>query len=318
MKRTRTKLADGRELLYFAADGENVSAPPDPRSLPPVSKSSQLRWDPLLDEWVMMASHRQNRTFMPARDCPPCPSRDGRQTEIPASVHRGDLREPLPQPVTKPTSKRWTCTIRRWPCDPVRPLRSGVFHQRSQRPLRRPHPRTGASGGGRLGRPHHGVVHTRRRRTDLLLRESGPRDRRHAVTSARADLRLSVRDPQDSADAGRRAPIPRTHGRDLHSDVVAAERRAGVRVPKPALRRSCPQPLAGRWSALPAPCPNDPELDDAERDDFRSAVLMLRRFDRLYDSRCRTSRHGTGSITDDEDLSYRIFSFFRCAARPTS
>jgi galactose-1-phosphate uridylyltransferase (family 1) len=83
--RTRRRLADGREILYFDADGD---APPraaaDPRELPTVSTRSQLRYDPLLGEWVVVASHRQDRTFLPPADeCPLCPSRDGRQTEIP-------------------------------------------------------------------------------------------------------------------------------------------------------------------------------------------------------------------------------------------
>ena len=40
----------------------------------------------MLDEWVAIASHRQGRTHLPPADeCPLCPSRDGRHTEIPAS-----------------------------------------------------------------------------------------------------------------------------------------------------------------------------------------------------------------------------------------
>jgi UDPglucose--hexose-1-phosphate uridylyltransferase len=46
---------------------------------------SQARWDRLLGEWVVIAGHRQDRTFQPAGDqCPLCPSADGRRTEIPA------------------------------------------------------------------------------------------------------------------------------------------------------------------------------------------------------------------------------------------
>jgi len=44
-----------------------------------------VRYDPLLGEWVIIASHRQDRTFLPPPDhCPLDPSAPGRLTEIPA------------------------------------------------------------------------------------------------------------------------------------------------------------------------------------------------------------------------------------------
>ena len=50
---------------------------------------SELRWNALLGEWVIVATHRQDRTYKPAADfCPLCPSMPGRpQTEIPASEY---------------------------------------------------------------------------------------------------------------------------------------------------------------------------------------------------------------------------------------
>jgi len=46
---------------------------------------SELRWNPQLDEWVITATDRQERTFLPPRDfCPLCPTRPGGPpTEIP-------------------------------------------------------------------------------------------------------------------------------------------------------------------------------------------------------------------------------------------
>ena len=39
---------------------------------------SELRWNPLLSEWVITATHRQDRTFLPPREhCPLCPTRPG-------------------------------------------------------------------------------------------------------------------------------------------------------------------------------------------------------------------------------------------------
>jgi galactose-1-phosphate uridylyltransferase (family 1) len=88
--RTTRSLADGREILHFDTDAHpQEHTARDPRDLPPVSTRSQLRYDALLGEWVVIASHRQTRTFLPPADqCPLCPSRDGRQTEIPDSSYQ--------------------------------------------------------------------------------------------------------------------------------------------------------------------------------------------------------------------------------------
>ena len=45
---------------------------------------TERRRDPLTGDWVTLASHRQDRTFLPsAQACPLCPSRPGLATEIP-------------------------------------------------------------------------------------------------------------------------------------------------------------------------------------------------------------------------------------------
>jgi UDPglucose--hexose-1-phosphate uridylyltransferase len=86
--RTSRRLADGREILYFDRDRAPRDAV-DARDLPPVATHSQLRFDALLGEWVTVASHRQTRTFLPPADeCPLCPSRDGRATEIPEADYQ--------------------------------------------------------------------------------------------------------------------------------------------------------------------------------------------------------------------------------------
>jgi UDPglucose--hexose-1-phosphate uridylyltransferase len=91
VEKTSTRLADGRELIYFdeideaAGEQRRVRDAPDSRDLPPTSTSSQIRHDPVLDEWVVIASHRQGRTHLPpAEQCPLCPSTPQRLTEIPA------------------------------------------------------------------------------------------------------------------------------------------------------------------------------------------------------------------------------------------
>jgi UDPglucose--hexose-1-phosphate uridylyltransferase len=57
----------------------------DVRRLPRPPEASELRYDPLVDEWVAIATHRQTRTHLPPEDeCPLCPSTPDRHTEIPA------------------------------------------------------------------------------------------------------------------------------------------------------------------------------------------------------------------------------------------
>jgi UDPglucose--hexose-1-phosphate uridylyltransferase len=82
------RLADGREIIYFdESPGLGRAAIPDRRPLAHLADepSSGLRWDALAGEWVVVAAQRQDRTFLPPPDeCPLCPSRPGRLTEIPA------------------------------------------------------------------------------------------------------------------------------------------------------------------------------------------------------------------------------------------
>ena len=71
--------------MYFGAIPERPADYPDRRQLAAVHVQSQARWDRLLGEWVVIAGHRQDRTFQPADDqCPLCPSTGGSHTEIPA------------------------------------------------------------------------------------------------------------------------------------------------------------------------------------------------------------------------------------------
>jgi UDPglucose--hexose-1-phosphate uridylyltransferase len=87
VKKTTTRLADGRELIYYDVDDTAdavVRDAVDRRPLEPVATHSELRHDRLLGDTVAIASHRQGRTYHPPADeCPLCPSREGRLSEIP-------------------------------------------------------------------------------------------------------------------------------------------------------------------------------------------------------------------------------------------
>lgn len=72
---------------------------------------SELRWHPFLSQWVITATHRQDRTFLPPADfCPLCPTRPG---GFPTEIPREDfdiavfenkfpsLRDPPPAPAVE-------------------------------------------------------------------------------------------------------------------------------------------------------------------------------------------------------------------------
>jgi len=85
MRRVAGRLSDGREILWFNRDASPVRTLQDRRGLTPVTSTSQARWDPTVEEWVLVAGHRQDRTFLPPTDeCPLCPSREGHLSEVPS------------------------------------------------------------------------------------------------------------------------------------------------------------------------------------------------------------------------------------------
>jgi UDPglucose--hexose-1-phosphate uridylyltransferase len=102
---TATTLADGREFFYFDdsppyVTGEAVRRTDDPRPLPDRTQpfpdpdtgelrppqGPEMRYDVLTGDWIPMASHRMNRTFLPAADsCPLCPADPG------SAYHDGEI-----------------------------------------------------------------------------------------------------------------------------------------------------------------------------------------------------------------------------------
>jgi UDPglucose--hexose-1-phosphate uridylyltransferase len=77
-------LADGREIAYYDAAPGHARDAIDRRELDDAPTHTELRHDPLRDEWVVVAGHRQARTFLPpSSECPLCPTHDDQLTEIP-------------------------------------------------------------------------------------------------------------------------------------------------------------------------------------------------------------------------------------------
>ena len=92
VRRTRDVLADGRELFYFDdtepfVSGAATRVVPDTRPLGPAGVAGVRRRDPLTGDWVVLAAHRMDRTFLPPADeCPLCPSGRGSvPSEVPSA-----------------------------------------------------------------------------------------------------------------------------------------------------------------------------------------------------------------------------------------
>lgn len=92
LRKTSTTLADGRELIYYDDTEPYVSGGAtrdlvDTRALSPSMSQSQMRFDVLTGEWIVIAAQRMDRTFLPPADASPlAPSRPDRPaTEIPAA-----------------------------------------------------------------------------------------------------------------------------------------------------------------------------------------------------------------------------------------
>jgi len=83
---TRAKLADGRDLLFFALPGHRPAPVADRRPLPGRDPDqTQLRFDRSTGQWVIIAALRQDRTYKPPPDqCPLCPGPTGLTSEVPA------------------------------------------------------------------------------------------------------------------------------------------------------------------------------------------------------------------------------------------
>src|SRR4029453_14208813 len=129
MKRTSIRLPGGRGVIYYDECDDAVRSAVDTRDLPARVSAPQMRYDLTVDEWVSMAGHRMGRTHLPPTDeCPLCPSRPGRPTEIPADdydVVVFENRFPSSAPPPSPLADPPPSSPPRPPPAPVRPCPPG-------------------------------------------------------------------------------------------------------------------------------------------------------------------------------------------------
>ena len=293
MKRTLTRMADGRELIYFDERDDVVRDAVDRRELPERSAGSHLRYDPLTEEWVAVATHRQTRTFLPPADeCPLCPSTADRQTEIPADDYDVVVFENR-FPSFGTTIEPYEATL-----PPLNPARPAVG--RCEVVCFTPdHDATFATLGPARVRT---VLEVLADRTAALATIPGV-EQVFCFENRGIEIGVTLHHPHGQIYAYPFIP-PRTRtmlaaarrhaeasgGRGLFADVLAAERDAKERVVASNEHWTAFVPAAARWpyEVLIAPhrrVADLPALTEPELDAFGPLYLdVLGRFDALFDA----------------------------------
>ncbi|WDZ85229.1 galactose-1-phosphate uridylyltransferase [Micromonospora cathayae] len=291
MKRTVTKLADGRELIYFDEQDDAVRDAPDRRELPPPPPASQLRYDPLLDEWVAVAVHRQTRTFLPPADqCPLCPSTADRLSEIPAASYDVAVFENRFPALSQRIADEPAAVT------PFTEIRPGLGRCEVVCFTDDHHAAFASLPPGRV----RTVVDALADRTAALSALPGV-EQVFCFENRGVEIGVTLHHPHGQVYAypfvtprtRKMLAAARRHhdrtGGNLYADVLAAERAAGDRVVAANEHWTAYVPAAARWPfevhvAPHRPAPDLPALGDAERDAFGPLYLdLLRRFDALFD-----------------------------------
>lgn len=99
-------MADGRTIRYYDTQGQSRNAS-DRREREEQPGIGELRLDPLVNEWVAMAAHRQGRIFLPPKElCPLCPTHDDLLSEIPEADYEVAVFDNR-FPSLRPPSSTW-------------------------------------------------------------------------------------------------------------------------------------------------------------------------------------------------------------------
>ena len=321
IRRTAMRLADGRELIYFDDSEPYVSGAAtrrldDPRPLTGRSETQsggdadnaapagpagpEMRYDVLTGEWVPLAAHRMNRTFLPpANACPLCPATPGSEYsdgEIPDTAYDVVVFENrFPSFALAPGA----ATREEWLLDgedlwPVRPAAGRCevvcFTDRHD-----------VSFGDLSPRRVRTVIEAWADRTTALAALDGV-EQVFCFENRGPEIGVTLNHPHGQV-YGYPFVTPRTAallrqseahlartGRKLLTDVLAAERRAGTRVVLESEHWTAYVPAAARWPVEVHLAPNRdvldlPALTADERDDLAVIYLeLLRRLDLFFEN----------------------------------
>jgi UDPglucose--hexose-1-phosphate uridylyltransferase len=292
---TRAKLADGRDLLFFALPGHRPAPVPDRRPLPKRGPDqSQLRFDRSTGQWVIIAALRQDRTYKPPADqCPLCPGPTGLTSEVPAPDYDvvvfenrfpslSGAFEPMPVPTPAPAGDGFV---------------SAPGHGRSEVIC------FSSEHAGSFAKlePAHArlVVDAWRHRTAELISTLGieqvfcfeNRGEEIGVTLTHPHGQIygyPYLTPRTAAMLGQAREHRMRHGGNLFADLLAREVADGSRVVARSELFTAFVPFAARWPVEVHIYPNRfvrnlVDFDEDELDGFAQVYLdVLGRFDRMY------------------------------------
>jgi UDPglucose--hexose-1-phosphate uridylyltransferase len=324
MKKTVTRMADGRELIYFDESDDALHDLVDKRDLPEPPPASRLRYDPLMDEWVAIAAHRQTRTFLPpTNECPLCPSTPDRLTEVPSdyqvvvfenrfpsfSDREPEADETVLPPIYAPRPARGRCEVVCFTADHNASFAT-LSQQRVGTVLGALADRTAAL-GALPGVEQVFCFENRGEEIGVTLHH--PHGQIYAYPYVTPRTRAML--------AAARRHASETGGRSLFADVLGAERDSGDRVIGTNEHWTAFVSAAARWpfEVLVAPnrqVPDLPALSAEEREAFAPLYLdVLRRFDGLFDTPMPyIAAWHQAPVRVDRDLAYlhvQVFSIRR-------
>lgn len=294
MKVTEASLADGRDIFYYDEEDDADRRLVDTRDLSGApTLHSEVRYDPLLKEWVAIASHRQSRTYQPpTSDCPLDPSTPERATEIPSYDYDVVVFQnrfpsfaqgvpPVPEsvddePLLVRRQGEGRCEVVCFSSDHNASL-GDVSPRRMRTIVDAWADRTAALNA--LDEVAH-VFPFENRGSEIGVTLSHPHGQIYGypfVPPWTARMLASAAEHHDQ------------HGTNLFEDLLHAEQRSATRVVTASEHWTAFVPATARWPMEVHIYPNRrvrelPELDDAQRDDFAHVYLdVLHRLDGLYD-----------------------------------
>jgi len=328
MKKTVTRMADGRELIYYDERDDARHDVVDKRDLPPRPSASRLRYDPLMDEWIAIAAHRQTRTFLPPTDeCPLCPSTPERLTEIPSTYDVVVFENRFPSfsdgepevedvalpAINKPRPARGRCEVVCFTADHNASFAT-LSPRRVQTVLAALTDRTTAL--ATLPDVEQ-VFCFENRGEEIGVTLHHPHGQIYAYPYVTPRTRATL--------AAARRHASETGGRSLFADVLAAERDLRERVIGSNQHWTAFVPAAARWpfEVLVAPhrrLPDLPALTAEECEAFAPLYLdVLRRFDALFGTPMPyISAWHQAPVRVDRDLAYlhlQLFSVRRASGK---
>jgi UDPglucose--hexose-1-phosphate uridylyltransferase len=292
-KRTSRRLADGREIIYFDDTPDSPArVAEDTRPLGRRAPSGEIRFDALVGDWVAVAGHRSNRTFLPPKDeCPLCPTGTGSvPSEVPEAsydvvvfenrfpsyspVSAHEHGEPADELIrTRPALGR--CEVVCFTSDHESTF-ADLSPERARTVIDAWADRTAELGAV----PEiEQVFCFENRGQQIGVTLNHPHGQIYAYPYV----------PQRSAALLEQATEHHARtGRLLGTDILAAERDAKERVVIDSEHWTAYVPFAARWPvevhlAPHRDVPDLPALDDDERDDLAAVYLdLLGRLDRYY------------------------------------